>query len=82
MPLHEYECQKCGNLQEYLTTKISDGDWVNYMLCTECGGSCRKVMSAPHFRVTGANAINGYTSVPTYDEVIDENGRERKQWGK
>jgi len=93
MPIFEFECQKCGYIQELIITKIISNEGVNtgyandssqasLSICNKCGHLSKRIMSTPHFRVTGANAKNGYSSIPTYEEVIDENGYAKKRWGK
>jgi putative FmdB family regulatory protein len=77
MPIYEYECEHCGLKQERIES-ISE---IKYILCKYCGNMAKKIISTPHFRVTGFNAKNGY-SMPTYDEVIDKNGYAKKKWGK
>lgn len=51
MPLYEYECQTCGRRTELLQ-RFSDAPLTT---CPECGGSVRKLPSAPavQFKGTG-----------------------------
>lgn len=79
MPMYEYRCIRCGHIEEHLNVKVVD---ISYCLCEKCGEVSKKIMSSPHFKVTGANAKNGYSSIPTYDEVIDEHGHAKNKWGK
>jgi len=81
MPIFEYKCKQCGHIQEMLLS-TSEAKEIGYMKCDKCGMVAKKIISMPHFRVTGFNAKNGYCSIPTYDEVIDENGYAKKRWGK
>ena len=82
MPIYEFECHECGNIEEFICSSMSRAKMVGYMKCTKCAGVCNRVMSTGHFFVKGYNAINGYASIPTYDEVIDANGYAKKKWGK
>lgn len=82
MPIYVYECTNCGHVEEFLAKSHAEGMLVAYMQCTKCAGLCSKIPTTVHFRVTGFNAKNGYTSIPTYNEVIDENGHAKKKWGK
>lgn len=95
MPIYEYQCTKCGNVHDMLFKNLSeaekyddiDFDYVSVptkvhaILCNECGKVCRRIMSAPNFRVTGFNAKNGY-NLPNYNDVIDADGHAKKEWGK
>ena len=50
MPIYEYQCQACGELQEVLQ-KISDPVLKK---CPECGKlKLKKLVSAPSFRLSG-----------------------------
>lgn len=50
MPIYEYQCQVCGELQEVLQ-KISDPVLKK---CPECGKlKLKKLVSAPSFRLSG-----------------------------
>lgn len=51
MPLYEYECQSCGRRTELLQ-RFADAPLAN---CPECGGTVRKLPSAPavQFKGTG-----------------------------
>lgn len=63
MPIHEYQCQKCGYIFEQVTLNM---DAVK--ISTECPvcaeqnekGFAKKIMSSGSFRVNGYNATNGY----------------------
>jgi len=93
MPIHEYQCTKCKYIQELIITKtISNGNMnigyandpsqASLSICNKCGCLSKKIISTSYFRVTGANTKNGYSSIPTYDEVINEYGYAKKKWGK
>ena len=51
MPLYEYECQSCGRRTE-LIQRLADAPLAE---CPECGGSVRRLLSAPavQFKGTG-----------------------------
>lgn len=63
MPIHEYQCQKCGYIFEQITYEM---DAVKISTtCPVClekkeHGIAKKIMSAGSFRVNGFNASNGY----------------------
>jgi len=80
MPIYEYECEKCGNVMERYFSSWTEGQMIRYLPCP-CGHYGNRKISTGNFRVTGANAKNGYSSIPTYDEVVDEHGYARKKWG-
>ena len=50
MPLHEYECEACGNRFETIQ-KFSDAPLEQ---CPRCGGKVRKLISAPAFQFKGS----------------------------
>jgi putative FmdB family regulatory protein len=63
MPIHEYQCEKCGYIFEEVTmnleaVKIS----TNCPACQEKDefGIAKKIMSKGSFRVHGYNSNNGY----------------------
>jgi len=86
MPIYEFECPVCGTIDEVLVTRegtktaLANGKFIK--VCSWCGHNTWRIMSTGNFRVTGANAKNGYSSIPTYDEVVDENGYQKEKWGK
>ena len=49
MPLYEYECADCGHLTEVLQ-RLSDPPLTE---CPKCGGSMKKLLSAPAFQFKG-----------------------------
>ena len=49
MPIYEYECTKCGNIQEALQ-KISDKPLVK---CKHCSGKLHKLVSQSTFHLKG-----------------------------
>lgn len=50
MPLYEYECTDCGQLTEALQ-RLSDPPLTK---CPRCGGSMKKLLSAPAFQFKGS----------------------------
>jgi putative FmdB family regulatory protein len=50
MPLHEYECKKCGHRFERIQ-KFSDPP---VKKCPECGGKVEQLLSAPAVRFKGS----------------------------
>ena len=50
MPLYEYECFLCGHRFERLQ-RVSDASVVE---CPECGGSVRRLLSAPALQFKGS----------------------------
>lgn len=63
MPIHEYQCEKCGYIFEEVTLKM---DAVKISTtCPAClekkeQGIAKKIMSSGSFIVHGYNANNGY----------------------
>lgn len=59
MPLRDYQCHRCGRVQEILERHTSDDphtrDWP-----TCCGLLMYMLPAAPSFTVTGYSAKNGY----------------------
>ena len=49
MPIYEYECEQCGQRTEAIQ-RLDDAP---LELCPHCGGSLRKLMSAPAFQFKG-----------------------------
>ena len=50
MPIYEYECIKCGNVEEAFQ-KMSDAP---LEICRQCGGSLSKIMSHSSFHLKGS----------------------------
>ncbi len=55
MPIHEFVCLGCGHEEDKLVSMGTDS-----VLCTSCGKTMCKMMSAPHFNLKGFNAKNNY----------------------
>jgi putative FmdB family regulatory protein len=63
MPIHEYQCEKCGYIFEEVTLKMSA-----VKLSTSCPackekddfGIAKKVLSSGSFRINGYNSSNDY----------------------
>jgi len=43
MPIYEYECQRCGNMQEEITSVT---EMRQYIECQKCKGISKKIMTA------------------------------------
>ena len=50
MPIYEYQCENCGHRSEALQ-KMSDPPLTT---CDVCGGSLKKLLSAPAFQFKGS----------------------------
>lgn len=50
MPIYEYECKKCGHLEEIMQ-KISDAPLTK---CPECRGGLKKLISMNSFHLKGS----------------------------
>ncbi len=55
MPIYEFVCSDCWHKEDKLVTMGTDS-----VLCTSCGKTMRKMMSAPHFDLKGFTAKNSY----------------------
>jgi len=62
MPIHEYQCEKCGHKCEEVTLKMEE---VNPELkCPKCKeGIAKRLMSCGCFIIHGYSAANGYDTV-------------------
>ena len=60
MPIHDYLCDECNNIDEVFFTKSSDvSDTVE---CTKCGADTRRILSSSAFILKGEGwAKDGYT---------------------
>lgn len=62
MPIYEYKCKKCGNLNEFLVG-ISETD--PSLNCEGCGSSrLEKMMSQVFFRSAAGSAGHEHASAP------------------
>lgn len=50
MPIYEYECEKCGSIEEVIQ-KISDGALTT---CRSCNGSLHRLVSRSSFHLKGS----------------------------
>ena len=50
MPLYEYECFVCGHRFERIRRVVDASE----MMCPECGGSVRRLLSAPALQFKGS----------------------------
>jgi putative FmdB family regulatory protein len=55
MPIYEFVCPHCGYEEDKLVSMGTDS-----ILCTSCGETMLKMMSAPHFNLKGFTAENSY----------------------
>jgi len=61
MPIHEYECDKCGHKFEEISWKISTAS--DALKCPKCGHEVKRSVSSGVFTVNGYNSHNGYAGV-------------------
>ena len=61
MPIHEYQCEKCGHVFETIIWKMDDVE--KTLECPNCKkGKSKRIMSEGGiFRVHGYNSSNGYS---------------------
>ena len=58
MPIHEYQCVKCGTVAERISFTNTDEKVSETIECTKCmTEKCEKIMS-----VNGAIIVHGYNS--------------------
>ncbi len=50
MPIFEYECKKCGKVEEILTVKMSDYSKPD---CIDCKVPMRRIVSKSNFHLKG-----------------------------
>lgn len=50
MPLYEYQCQECGEKMEV----VQRFDDAPYTICPACGGTLKKLISAPAIQFKGS----------------------------
>ena len=60
MPVYEYECKKCGNIFEVITT-VKDK---KSKKCIKCGADSNKILSA-----TAKPIIHGFSEENGYSKV-------------
>ena len=64
MPIHEYQCERCGHVVEKIIWKMDDVE--KTIVCPNCKISkAKKIMS-----LNGAFIINGYNAANGYDTVM------------
>jgi len=62
MPIHEYECTKCGHVTEFLETSSTKKKHV----CEKCGSrSMKKMLSVFSARTDGGSSSGSDSSCPT-----------------
>ena len=64
MPIYEFKCQECGNIDERhfkldMVKSITTGELTPR--CQKCEGTTRLITSTSNFRVKGFNEKNGYS---------------------
>ncbi len=57
MPLYEYACVECGKITEKLVSVTMK----ELLICCDCGGKAKKIISSGSFIVNGYNEKNGYS---------------------
>ena len=63
MPVYEYECEKCKNIEELLVTSIKD---IKENPVCKCGGQTKKIISRSSFHLKGGGWYSdGYSDKPT-----------------
>lgn len=58
MPSYDYYCETCDAIDNVFS---SMADMKEEIDCPFCQGKRKLLVSTPHFKVTGANANNGYS---------------------
>jgi putative FmdB family regulatory protein len=72
MPLHEYECKKCGHRFERIQ-KFSDPP---VKKCPECGGKVEQLLSAPAVQFKGSGwYVTDYAKRSGPSSVSDSGGK-------
>lgn len=75
MPIFEYECTQCGERTEHLQLSAS----APLSKCPECGGTVRKLMSAPAFQFKGSGwYVTDYAGKGKKPEGTSGNGDSEK----
>jgi putative FmdB family regulatory protein len=58
MPLYEFKCKNCGKI---ITKLMSVNEDSSNLLCDQCGGNVKKIISVSNFEIRGFNYSNGYS---------------------
>ena len=58
MGIHEYQCEKCGNICEKL---FINKDVKQYIECPDCKKRAKKIISSGTFVINGYSASNNYS---------------------
>ena len=75
MPLYEYECSQCGQIEEALQ-KFSDKPLKK---CRTCSGSLRKLISNSSFHLKGTGwYVTDYAKKSTTDAPSKDKGKQSK----
>ena len=76
MPIYEFECPKCGNIDEMLL----DSKDIERIYCSKCHGQAAKVMSASNIQVKGNyTAANGYSQPAPESRAAESAGCRRSR---
>lgn len=60
MPVREFQCTKCGDVEEMM---LKMDDPLTYGTCKSCGGITKKIISQSTFHLKGGGwADQGYSS--------------------
>ena len=79
MPIYEYKCDACG----YKNSVLQKVNEQPLTICPKCGGSFRRLVSAPSIRFKGSGFyITDYkTKNPSSSSKKNERGKEKAQKG-
>lgn len=76
MPIYEYQCESCGERTE-LIQRFDDPPATH---CPRCGGSLRKLLSAPSFQFKGSGwYVTDYAGKNAGNRSSGEGGAEKKE---
>jgi len=69
MPVYEYECTKCGNIEEVIQ-KFSDKPLIK---CKHCSGKLQKLISQSSFHLKGTGwYVTDYSHKPSCPSASDK----------
>ncbi len=79
MPIYEYQCIKCGNVDEVIQ-KITDEPKVH---CSKCAGDLHKLISQSTFHLKGSgwyvtDYAKGKQAAPCSSNKISDSSKEQK----
>lgn len=58
MPLFEYQCEECLNIEEVLQHWVGERLFPDLTKCTKCGGNVKRRLSMGSFILTGEGFHN------------------------